>query len=169
MSPVFRPAGYGNWQAASSLVTGFVAKEVIVSTLSVVYVGGEDAPAIENASLGADLIEIGQSFLQATWDTVRATVSLIPGIDLMRAEPSAIDEAETEAALIQALRSAFTPLAAVAFCVFVLLTAPCITTMAAMRHEFGTRWMAFSVGMMLVIAWVASVLVYQGGRLLGFG
>lgn len=168
MSPIFRPAGYGNWQAASSLVTGFVAKEVIVSTLSVVYVGGEDIPTAENTSLGADLAEIGQSFLQATWDTVRATVSLVPGINLMRAESSAIDEAGTDAALITALRNAFTPLAAVAFCVFVLLTAPCVTTMAAMRHEFGSRWMAFSVGMMLIIAWVASVLVYQGGHLLGF-
>lgn len=168
MAPAFQPAGYGNWQAASSLVTGFVAKEVIVSTLSVVYVGAEAGPTAQATSLGADLIEIGQTFLQATWDTVRATASLIPGIDFMGAEPDALDEAEGDAALIRALRSAFTPLAAVAFCVFVLLTAPCVTTMAAMRHEFGPRWMAFSVGMMLIIAWVASVLVYQGGSLLGF-
>ena len=31
------------------------------------------------------------------------------------------------------------------------------------------RWPAFLFGYMTVLAWVASFLVYQGGRLLGFG
>ncbi len=50
---------------------------------------------------------------------------------------------------------------------FVLLMAPCVTAMAAFRHEFGGKWTAFSVGMMLVVAWAAAVLVFQGGQLLG--
>ena len=52
---------------------------------------------------------------------------------------------------------------------YVLLTAPCVTTMAALKSEFGPRWMAFSVGLMLVVAWVAAVGVYQTGMLLGVG
>lgn len=165
MAPAFEPAGFGSWQSASSLVTGFVAKEVIVSTLSVVYVGeAPEAPA-KPSTFAQDVAEIGLSFAQAAWDTLRATLSLLPGVNLMDDAP----EEAPDAALVGALRQAFTPLSAVAFLVFVLLTAPCVTTMGALRHEFGTKWMAFSVGFMLAIAWTASVLVYQGGRLLGLG
>ncbi|HLV44457.1 MAG TPA: ferrous iron transport protein B, partial [Aggregatilineales bacterium] len=165
MAPAFEPAGFGSWQSASSLVTGFVAKEVIVSTLSVVYVGEAPEAPVEPSTFVQDVAEIGLSFAQAAWDTLRATLSLLPGVNLMDDAP----EEAPDAALVGALRQAFTPLSAVAFLVFVLLTAPCVTTMGALRHEFGTKWMAFSVGFMLAIAWTASVLVYQGGRLLGLG
>jgi ferrous iron transport protein B len=38
IEPVFRPLGFG-WKEGVSLVTGFVAKEIIVSTLGVLYSG----------------------------------------------------------------------------------------------------------------------------------
>ncbi len=37
ISPVFEPLGYGTWQASASLITGVVAKEVVVSTMAVIY------------------------------------------------------------------------------------------------------------------------------------
>lgn len=40
-APLFAPLGFGSWQAASSLVFGILAKEVVVSTLGVVYAAGE--------------------------------------------------------------------------------------------------------------------------------
>ena len=166
LAPAFEPAGYGNWQSASSLVTGFIAKEVIVSTLSIVYTGQDGAapsPGEPSPTFWQDLGAIGVSFVEATWDTLRAAVSLLPGLDLIGEE----GDAPASTALIAALQAAFTPLSAVAFTVFVLLTAPCVTTLAALRHEFGTRWMAFSVVFMLTLAWVMSVLVYQGGLILG--
>lgn len=167
VAPAFQPAGFGSWETTSALVTGFVAKEVIVSTLSVVMVGEEEAAEAEVAppNFWQDLGEIGASFATATWDTLRGTISLIPGVNLLPAEA----EEAVDAGLVAALRGAFTPLAAVAFCIYVLLTAPCVTTMAALKAEFGPKWMAASVGLMLVVAWVAAVLVYQGGLLLGLG
>ncbi len=39
----------------------------------------------------------------------------------------------------------------------------------AIRRELGTGWMWFDVGYQLVLAWLAALLVYQGGRLLGIG
>lgn len=39
IAPVFAPLGFGSWQAATSLVTGITAKEVIISTLSVLSGG----------------------------------------------------------------------------------------------------------------------------------
>lgn len=41
VAPIFEPLGFGSWQAASSLVFGILAKEVVVGTLGVVYAAGE--------------------------------------------------------------------------------------------------------------------------------
>ena len=35
IAPLFAPLGFGNWQAATSLITGLTAKETVISTLSV--------------------------------------------------------------------------------------------------------------------------------------
>lgn len=35
IAPIFRPLGFGNWQATTALVTGLSAKEAVVSTLAV--------------------------------------------------------------------------------------------------------------------------------------
>lgn len=49
LEPLFQPIGIG-WQASVALVTGFVAKEVVVSTMGVLYgVGTEDGKALETA------------------------------------------------------------------------------------------------------------------------
>ena len=37
LAPVFKPAGFGTWQAAVSLLTGFVAKEAVVSSMCLFY------------------------------------------------------------------------------------------------------------------------------------
>lgn len=37
LAPLVAPLGFGSWQAASALITGFMAKESVVSTLSMVY------------------------------------------------------------------------------------------------------------------------------------
>lgn len=37
IAPLFAPLGFGNWQAAASLLTGFLAKEIVVSTMSIIY------------------------------------------------------------------------------------------------------------------------------------
>lgn len=47
IAPVFAPLGFGSWQAATSLLTGITAKEVVISTLSVLAVGNGDIPALE--------------------------------------------------------------------------------------------------------------------------
>lgn len=37
LAPILSPLGFGNWQAGASLLTGFLAKEVVVSTMSIIY------------------------------------------------------------------------------------------------------------------------------------
>ena len=38
---IFKPLGWGNWQAAVASITGLVAKENIVGTMGILYGGGE--------------------------------------------------------------------------------------------------------------------------------
>lgn len=45
IAPVFAPAGFGQWQAAVSLVFGFLAKEVVVGTMGAIF-------AVEEGMLG---------------------------------------------------------------------------------------------------------------------
>lgn len=51
LAPIFKPLGFGAWQASVSFVFGLLAKEVVVSTLSILYVGG--AEVTEEALAGA--------------------------------------------------------------------------------------------------------------------
>ncbi len=71
--------------------------------------------------------------------------------------------------LSQALQGHFTSLSALAFLVFVLLYIPCIATMGAIKQEFGARWATSAAVYQTLFAWLAAVLVFQVGRLLGFG
>ena len=37
IAPVFKPLGFGNWQTVTALIAGFIAKESVVSTLTVLF------------------------------------------------------------------------------------------------------------------------------------
>ena len=43
LEPVFRPVGLGDWRIVTSLITGFMAKESVVSTLEVLFSGNVGA------------------------------------------------------------------------------------------------------------------------------
>ncbi len=177
IAPVFAPAGYDTWQASGALVTGFLAKEVIVSTMTQIY--AVEADAVEQAApttFVEDLTAAGQSFAEAVILTVQEfinivprTLNIIPLVQMPEADfLGRAGQEEDLTALQHALTQTFTPLSALAFTVFILLYVPCMSATAAMRHEFGTRWMLLQVAYTLAVAWGSSVLVYQAGRLLGF-
>ena len=50
-----------------------------------------------------------------------------------------------------------------------LLGTSAVATLGAIKHEFGTSWAVISAVYQTTIAWIVAFLVYQGGRLLGFG
>jgi ferrous iron transport protein B len=170
IAPVFSPAGFGSWEASSSLITGFVAKEVVVSTLSQVY-GLEESDAVEMGqptTFFEDLKDIVTSFGVALWDTVKA-IPLVVGIDVTGQAP---DEDAVDIAFYDAIRNGFNQssgghgsLASYAFMVFVLLYTPCMVAVAAMRQELGKKWMWVSIIGQFTLAWVVSVIVFQVGLL----
>ena len=58
---IFRPLGWGNWQAAVASITGLVAKENIVGTLGILYGGGDGT--VYQAIAAAFTHVAGYSFL----------------------------------------------------------------------------------------------------------
>ena len=62
-----------------------------------------------------------------------------------------------------------TPLSGLSLMVFFLLACQCMSTIAVVKRESGSwKWPAFLFTYMTVLAYVASLIVYQGGQLLGF-
>ena len=63
----------------------------------------------------------------------------------------------------------FTPLSSISFMVFCLLYPACFAALGAIKEESNSwKWVAVSVVLCTGIAYVLSLLVYQGGLLLGF-
>lgn len=164
IAPVFAPLGFGNWQTSGALVTGFMAKEIVVSTMSQVYLSGGVAETSQPTTFGEDVIGIGSGFVTATINSGKILLSILPGVDLVSANASPDDTA-----LSLALQKQFTPLSAMSMLVFVLLYVPCVATLGAIKHEFGTSWAVTSAVYQTAVAWIAAFMIYQGGRLFGFG
>jgi len=108
LAPIFVPLGFGTWETAVALLTGLMAKEVVIGTMGVIF--GDNLQAI--------------------------------------------------------LPNYFTSLSAYSFLVFVLLYTPCVAVLGAMKKEYGTKMVLFSVTYQLTLAWIASFLVYNIGRMI---
>jgi len=62
------------------------------------------------------------------------------------------------------------PLVGYALMVFVLIYSPCLASLAVMKRETGSwKWPAISMVYLTTLAWIVTFVVYQGGKLLGFG
>ncbi|WP_242337700.1 MULTISPECIES: ferrous iron transport protein B [Anaeromyxobacter] len=164
MAPALAPLGFGTWEAASSLITGVIAKEIVVGTMSEIY-APKPAHEEQAPTFAEDLREIGTSFVGAGREALSNVVSTagLSSISIDKAD-------EAPSPLKDAVRGAFTPLTALGFMVFVLLYMPCVVVAIAMRQEFGGwKWFGVAFAYQTALAWGMALLVYQGGRLLGLG
>ena len=72
------------------------------------------------------------------------------------------------AGLSQALKGMLTPAAAIAFLVAQVLFVPCVATVSAIRQETGGwRWVAFSIGLQLLLSVSLAIVVFQIARAAG--
>jgi ferrous iron transport protein B len=66
-------------------------------------------------------------------------------------------------------RPLFTPLVCFTLMIFYVFAMQCLATLAVVRRETGSwKWPAFQLFYMTGTAWLLSLIVYQGGRALGF-
>lgn len=137
LEPVFTPAGFGEWHLTGSLMTGFVAKETVISSIVVSY--GLDSAQAGNAEEGG------------------ADLGTLP--DLVR---SSFNESTQAAA--PGAPAELTGWAAFAFLLFVLTYTPCLATVAEQVRQIGVRWTLGAVLVQLAAAWILAVIVFQVGR-----
>jgi len=128
---------------------------------------------------------IAPVFKPLGFDDWKVTVGLVGGVagkEIMigtLATLHSVGEASEESeALRQALSETkrsdgtklFTPLVAYALMVFILLYVPCMAVVAVIRQETNSwKWALFTIFYTTAIAWIASFIIYQGGKLLGLG
>lgn len=56
VAPIFAPLGFGDWRFSTALVTGFMAKESVVSTLTVLFGSGEALKTVLTPAAAAALL-----------------------------------------------------------------------------------------------------------------
>lgn len=140
--PVFRPLGL-NWKAGVALLSGVPAKEIVVSTLGVLY-AENDVTKIQPVAVDSEIVILGGA-------DGAAEVLVLP------------DEAtdnDTSALSKRLIASGdFTTASALAFLLFILLYIPCIATVAAIGAEAGWKWatlsLVYNTGLAWIVAWSA--------------
>ncbi len=156
LAPTLAPAGFGQWQAAGSLLTGLVAKEMVISSLAQLY-GGNQTVAGASPGFLAEVKGVVTGFGLATLEAGRQVLEVLtPGVQLFAA-----GAARQDIALSRSLVGAFSPAAALAFLVFVLTYVPCAATIGALAQQLGWRWTALAVGIQTVLPWLLAVAVFQ--------
>ena len=173
IEPVFRPQGF-NWKLDVSLLAGVGAKEIVASTIGVLYSGEEEGVV--------DFAE-PTDFKGSVWAEEVSAVSAntLPSINSApstNSDPSTNSAPSTNSDLPKASRpphptlrqlmllDGITPLSAYCYLLFVLLYFPCLATIIAIKNETGSwRWACFTAIYTTVVAWVVSAMVYQVGSL----
>jgi ferrous iron transport protein B len=170
VTPAFSPMGIeeDNWPAVLGIISGVLAKEVVVGTLDTLYtqLAREDAgyvkteetfdfwQAIEDAAatVPENLSAIGDAFS----DPLQMDVGDIDSLE------SAATEQEVSNATFGAMIKRFDGQAgAFAYLLFVLLYFPCAATIGAIRREAGTPWAIFVAAWTTTIAYVTASGFYQ--------
>jgi len=128
------------------------------------------ATSVLFAPQGFDTWEAGAAVVTGIMakEAVVSTIGILYGADEDAVD---VDDADSTAEVLNAtgMATAFTPLAALAFMVFTQLYSPCVTALGTIKKEAQSwKWMGFAFIYTCAVAWIASMLVYQIGRLLGF-
>ncbi|MEP7212056.1 MAG: ferrous iron transport protein B [Acidobacteriota bacterium] len=127
IEPVIRPLGF-DWKIGVALIASFAAREVLVSTLSIIY------------NVGKDETEESPTLISAIRGATRDDGS-----------------------------PAWTPLTALSLMVFFVLAIQCMSTVAIVRRETNSwAWTLFMISYMTGLAYLGSLITFQGGKLLGF-
>ncbi len=167
IEPVIRPLGY-DWKIGIGIIGSFAAREVFVGTMAIVYNLESEDEAPAKAEDGGK-----------PKDEAKPAAEAKDGAEAKAAgEGESVDKEEKEKDEVRDAMLAekhadgtpvFTPLVCVSLMVYYVLAMQCLATVAVVRRETNSwRWPLFMVGYMSVLAWGASFVIYQAGRLLGF-
>lgn len=157
MTPIFAPMGITqeNWPATVGLLTGTLAKEVVVGSLNSLY--GQMLHASQAHPIPFDLLT-----------SLKEAVMTIPenlgnlGEAIFNPISASSPDGDLSTSVYGVMVNHFNgAIGAFAYLLFVLLYLPCVSTIAAIRQEANKRWMWFSVLWSTGLAYLVAVCFYQ--------
>ncbi|MBP9722994.1 MAG: ferrous iron transport protein B [Gammaproteobacteria bacterium] len=169
-TPLLNPIGVtnDNWPATVGLITGSLAKEIVVGTLNTLYSSPELATnqnTNQNTNKNTtDLNNIFAVLNQAKLESLALLQNLFSA-----SHYNFTDNSNTDFSLssYNKLSSAFPSVwAAFAYCLFVLLYIPCLSTFSTLIKEIGRSWAIASLLWSLDIAYCSATMVYQASNIL---
>jgi len=170
LTPVFAPMGIeqDNWPAVLGVISGVLAKEVVVGTLDTLYSqlavrdAGDTAAAAPFsfwAAVGAAAATVPEN-LAAVRDAVTDPLGLDLG-DIQDTRAAAARQSVNQGTF-GAMAARFDGQAgAFAYLLFVLLYFPCVATIGAIKREAGAPWAAFVAAWTTGIAYISASGYYQ--------
>ena len=169
-SPNPRTIGLGSWQRTVAFIKRAGTVILIVSILIwlLSYFPGGSIDRSFLADTGRWLEPVGR-LMGLNWQVMVALLTSFVAKENTIATLGVLLGQE-KAGLSEALRGMLTPAAAIAFLVAQVLFIPCAATAACIRQETGSwRWMAFSIGLQLVLSLSLAIVVFQVAKLIGVG
>ena len=157
LTPVFSPMGLhqDNWPATVGLLSGMLAKEVVVGSLNTLYV--QMGHLAQSSVSGFDFFG---SLAAAAW-SIPQNLAGLGGALLNPIVASAPDGALSQSVYGIMYQHFDGKIGAYAYLLFILLYIPCVSTMAAIRQEASRKLMWFSIAWSFIVAYAAAVLFYQ--------
>ena len=171
VTPVFQPMGIeeDNWPATVGIVTGILAKEVVVGTLDSLY-ANIDAPATQAAeeageyNLQVGLVEALETIpvnLSDALDNLSDPLGLSV-LEDTHSQDLAAESQEVSTATFGAMVSRFDGQAgAFAYLLFILLYFPCVAALGAMVREVGRQWALVGALWATGLAYTSATVFYQ--------
>ncbi|NPA39320.1 MAG: ferrous iron transport protein B [Thermodesulfobacteria bacterium] len=151
LTPIFKPVGLGDWRITTSLLSGFMAREAIISNMGVILSETRKTPP-PKIELSKELLNQGKAFIFAV---KQAVLSLFDPL------PKSFEVSKVSQSLRKKLSAIFTKAGAISFLIFVLIYNSCVATIVAMAKEGN---LSFALGFLLysfVLAWIGSLLAYK--------
>ncbi len=157
LTPIFSPMGItaDNWPATVGLITGMLAKEVVVGTLNSLYADAGQVSAVASAHF--DLLD---GLKAALW-SIPANISELGSALWNPVLASAADNQVSNSVYGVMAQRFDGQIGAYAYLLFILLYIPCVSTMAAIRQEANRSMMWISVSWSFIVAYAIAVLFYQ--------
>lgn len=169
-APIMKPTGFGNrWETVAAIPPSIAAKEIVVGFMAQVLPLEESEEEEEEVTTFAeDTIAEIKGLGEAVKDSVVGMLSFdLKGLFVT---PEADEIEEEGRGIVQATSNLWpdddlAPVRAYSFMAFILLVVPCGASLAAIKQEFGWKFLGFVCGIMIVVPYIVSTLIFQLGRL----
>lgn len=169
IAPILKPTGFADrWETVAAIVPSIAAKEVVVGFMAQVLELPEEDGEEEETTFAEDFKEQMVGLGGAIKDSAVGIVSF--DVSSLFAAPDAEEIEEEGMGVVEATARLWegdplAPLRAYSFMIFILLVVPCAVTLGAIKQEFGKEYLLKLIGIMLVVPYIASTLLFQVGRL----